>query len=418
MGSREQDAEETWTRVSPYLRRAGITRVADITGLDVVGIPVFNAVRPRSADGLSVYSGKGASAVAARTSAVMEAIERFAASAPLRVDRVASYRELVGAGQAVIAPRSHSLRLSARYHDDAPIPWVAGHDLLNDEPVLVPHGAAAFVGSHVEPSCYTLTTSNGLAAGRTMEQAAGHALCELIERDAVTVCEIESVHLGAEFPRARDALRSRHPHLDVASLPSRADALAARFRAAEISLRMVDITTDLGVPSILCTALDDFGLAAGQQSHVGFGTHPDAEIALVRALTECAQSRAIDIQAVREDLSAPGDSVPAFLSHTQRSISFDRAGWAWQPTDVVIAASELASVRNADDAADLRFVLSQLRRCGLSRAIIVDLSPPDLPVVVVRAIVPGLESWGLDRSRLGRRAAAAWNDARDRLRAA
>ena len=52
-----------------------------------------------------------------------------------------------------------------------------------------------------------------------------------------------------------------------------------------------------------------------------------------------------------------------------------------------------------------------MRAAGLVRGVAVDVSPPDLPVAVVRVIVPGLESWGVDHSKLGRRAAAAWNAA-------
>ena len=58
----------------------GITRVADITGLDRVGIPVFSCIRPTAADGaISVYNGKGATPLAARVSAVMEGVERYSA---------------------------------------------------------------------------------------------------------------------------------------------------------------------------------------------------------------------------------------------------------------------------------------------------------------------------------------------------
>ncbi len=56
------------------LRRFGITRVGDVTGLDIVGIPVWFAVRPNSR-GLSVSQGKGLVPAQARLSAVMEAIE-------------------------------------------------------------------------------------------------------------------------------------------------------------------------------------------------------------------------------------------------------------------------------------------------------------------------------------------------------
>src|SRR5690242_2091930 len=66
--------EETWRRIQPALAAAGVTRVADVTGLDHLGIPVFQAIRPASRN-LSVSQGKGLSAAAARVSAAMEALE-------------------------------------------------------------------------------------------------------------------------------------------------------------------------------------------------------------------------------------------------------------------------------------------------------------------------------------------------------
>jgi len=62
--------EETWERVLPVLPRFGITRVADITGLDDVGLPVHVAYRP---DGLTyaVSIGTGTTPAQSRVSAVL-----------------------------------------------------------------------------------------------------------------------------------------------------------------------------------------------------------------------------------------------------------------------------------------------------------------------------------------------------------
>jgi ribosomal protein S12 methylthiotransferase accessory factor len=67
--------KETISRMMPHFHVAGITRVSEITGLDRVGIPVAQCIRP-SAQYLSVDSGKGATAEAAICSAIMEGFER------------------------------------------------------------------------------------------------------------------------------------------------------------------------------------------------------------------------------------------------------------------------------------------------------------------------------------------------------
>ena len=62
------------------LKTAGITRIADITDLDRIGLPVFTVIRPTAEDGaISVYGGKGISKIHAKASGMMEAFERYSA---------------------------------------------------------------------------------------------------------------------------------------------------------------------------------------------------------------------------------------------------------------------------------------------------------------------------------------------------
>src|ERR1700751_2086800 len=69
-------ASETLLNVADVAESLGVTRVANITGLDRVGIPVYAAVVPNSDDILSVYNGKGRRLIDAKVGALMEAIER------------------------------------------------------------------------------------------------------------------------------------------------------------------------------------------------------------------------------------------------------------------------------------------------------------------------------------------------------
>ena len=62
------------------LKTAGITRIADITDLDRIGIPIYTAIRPTAEEGaVSIYGGKGISKDHARASAMMEGFERYSA---------------------------------------------------------------------------------------------------------------------------------------------------------------------------------------------------------------------------------------------------------------------------------------------------------------------------------------------------
>src|SRR4051794_5945638 len=73
---RAADPEETWQRVMPMLPRFGITRVADITRLDDIGLPVHVAYRPAGLT-YAVSIGIGDTPAQSRVSAVMESIEAW-----------------------------------------------------------------------------------------------------------------------------------------------------------------------------------------------------------------------------------------------------------------------------------------------------------------------------------------------------
>ncbi|MDD1722887.1 MAG: YcaO-like family protein, partial [Methanothrix sp.] len=170
--------EETLRAAEAKLPAAGITRVADITDLDRIGIPVFSSIRPMADRGaISVYNGKGATPTEARVSAMMEGLERYSAEVRDRQLDIASFSLLDGA----LDPRDLILPVDA--DPDALIPWISGWDMMNQEEILVPANAVF----HPLPSEYRRlfrTNTTGLASGNVIEEAIFHGLAEIIERDA------------------------------------------------------------------------------------------------------------------------------------------------------------------------------------------------------------------------------------------
>jgi ribosomal protein S12 methylthiotransferase accessory factor len=423
-GHREFSAAQTFTRVTPYLSTIGVTRIADITWLDRIGIPVYNAIVPRSNDLLSVYSGKGVEAIDAKVSAVMEAAERFSGVLPLRPAVVDSYENLVAAGCTALHPGQLNLALVPRYRDHLPTYWVEGHDLLNEEAVLVPHCAVTLAYDPGAPRCYRLATANGLASGNTLEEAICHALAELIERDAQTIAEVVCSRLsyvlrkGLFGPALSDErvrlLHELHPGIAPDTLTGRARRLSQMFMDAGVHVRLLSITSDLGVPTMMAVSWETSGTAASL-AHTGLGTSPDVEVAVTRALTECAQSRAVDFQSTREDFEQADADVPDFQLFARRISRIDTDAWPWRSVSEPVGVGSISSNPSDDVVEDLRFMLDRVSAGGLDRVIAVDLSPPGMPVSVARVLVPGLESWASDRSKLGHRATSAWNDAVRRI---
>lgn len=373
---RAVDPGTTLRRAEAAVPATGITRVADITGLDRVGIPVFSCIRPTAADGaISVYNGKGATPLLARVSAVMEGVERYSAEVHDRELTVARFSEL-GPGAAL---DPEDLVLPARSDPEAALPWVRGHDLVTGEEVLVPAHAVFHPLPPGSPPLFR-TSTNGIASGNTLEEAVFHALGEVIERDAWSIVE---------------ATRDAGPAI-VDPAHSTVRGLLERFRKANVPVLLRDITSDIGIPTVAAVAEDPV-LRDPALLVIGMGTHTDPDLAALRALTEVAQSRATQIHGAREDTTT-GD--------LRRAVGYDRArrmNRYWFEAKGEVAADAIPSLGTDDFLEDIRVMLDRLRGVGLERAVGVDLSRPETGLSVVRVVVPGLECWAMDPERRGGR---------------
>ena len=409
-------AEETLSRARARAAAKGVTRLADITGLDRIGIPVFTAVVPKSDDSITVYNGKGCSPLDARTGALMESIERQTALDTDIEIVTGSYEQLHDRSQRAIDPDLFNHRLCDDYDSHKPYGWARGYDLMAGETVLVPASLGGFgprFGGAASP--FVAYSSNGLASGNCIEEAVCHALCELVERDAWTLAELRSHWIPRARREAFPGAFPDTPGIDDCNAYARIDLSAAGWpiselmeKFAEAGLRPVvrDISSDFGVTCVIASVVDDW-VPGYPQAHSGLGAHPNARIAVVRALTELAQSRAVDIQGVREDI-LPAEAVPhEHERHTQRLRRVDHTRWMLREEGARRRFADVPSVEHDDIADDIRWILSGLRREGIESAIVVDLTEAG-GFPVVRVVVPGLEFWVMDHGKLGPRALRFW----------
>jgi ribosomal protein S12 methylthiotransferase accessory factor len=409
--------ERTFAQIEPVARRAGVTRLSDITHLDRIGIPAYSAVVPRSRDIVSIYNGKGATRIDAACGALMEAIERQSAL-ELKSRIVSGSHAELSRSTRTLDPASLVQELHPRYTDRLPLQWVEGWDLVSDSAILVPARVAGYcAGQAYGPPCLQLDTTNGLASGNVLEEAICHALCEVIERDSWTMAELlaqwlplwkyKQVNGASTPPQGLDDI-ARYPELDLTEADGGIRWMLRRFARAGLCPRVKDITSDIGVPTIFATVIDD-SVPDLAMAHGGAGTHPDARIAAMRALAEVAQSRVVDIQGVREDISQPDDVVPVYMRHIKRLKTVDRRNWYHCPAPSRRRLADIPTAVHSDILDDIRFMIDRLVARGLKQVIVVDLTDPALRVPVARVIVPGLESWAVDRNRIGDRATALWS---------
>jgi ribosomal protein S12 methylthiotransferase accessory factor len=354
-------------------------------------------------------------------SALMESIERYSSlpsGGPRKFVR-SSYSEL-SKTHKLLHPDRIVEPVRFEYRDDMLMDWLAGHDLASGEEVMVPASIALFRYTPSPPAVnpFAYFHTNGLASGNVMEEAVCHALCEVIERDAMSLAELRASAIPFHI------LRTVHHSLNSAGMrlpPIQADRfvddpgvfpdvdvsgldfepvrnLVNRFNRAGISLTIKDITSDIGIPTFNASSVEwvthDYGYLAE-----GHGTHPDARIALLRAITEVSQTRAANIQGARDDLRK--------IKYGEQNTD-DRRAWQFMQSTRKIRFSEVQTYFNEDILDDIRLILSRLAGVGLSQAIIVDLTNPDIGIPVVRALVPGLETFKITKSVMGMRARACF----------
>jgi ribosomal protein S12 methylthiotransferase accessory factor len=401
---------QTIERTLPLLDTIGVTRVADVTRLDRVGIANYTSVRPRErGEGISYYNGKGLTRTAARAGAIMEAVERYSGEFCDLPVHYATREEMSRRGDTV-DPRELYAPIVDRYEPGLRIEWVEGFDLLSQRPTYVPLNAVMcpYEPPRGRPLLFYSST-NGLAAGNTYEEAICSALCEVIERDAeATAAAKRSLapavarvlrDIGVEPPRpTAPASDDRFPLIDLDTLPPRPRTLARKLQRAGLRVYLRDVTSTGGIPTLACVIVER--RLEGYIAHGGAGTHPDARVAAARALSEAPQSRLGHIQGGREDLphivAPPSELDPDALFGGGKSRPF----WS-------IRSYEHETV---DD--DVRFMLDRLAESGLSQIVAIDLTRPEVGVPVVRIIVPGAETWEIFLQHgcpapLGRRAGRA-----------
>jgi YcaO-like protein with predicted kinase domain len=363
--------DETLARIASKADLFGVTRVANVTGLDYLAIPVFAAIRPNSR-GLSVHQGKGLTPEAAKASAIMEALEWHSGELP--------FPNAVWSSANSLAQKSYVFPFNLMRGElgrDEIIPWVEGHDLLKGFRTLVPEELAT--------TDYTVPTrrgfgwfqasSNGLAAGNSRPEAQLHAICELIERDAFALWRLLS-----SDARARTRIDPA-----AAGDPS-ADLLMSRYDMSGMVVEAWDITSDIDVPAFFCVIDDHFARPPFLGRFGGAGCHPNAGVALCRALSEAAQSRLTFIAGARDDIPAGSYAV---LGGHHNLASLANQNVARPPARV--GAVRAASFDTPSVEGDLAAVLSRLAKRGFDSVAEVDLSQPGIGIPCVRVVIPGLE---------------------------
>lgn len=385
----------TLARVRPLMAVMGITRIANVTGLDRIGLPVVMVCRPNSRS-IAVSQGKGLDLESAKASGVMEAVETYHGESILLPLKLGSYEELRYSHRMIDVAGLPS-PTSSRYHDKRQILWIEGWDLVADGPLWLPYEAVHTNYTLPLPAgsgCFVANT-NGLASGNHLFEAISHGICEVIERDAVTLWKLRSEEDRRATAVALDSVDDEP-----------CQSMLRRLASADIDVKVWDTTSDVDVACFHCLIVGRADRYADPE--FGSGCHPAREVALLRALTEAAQARTTYISGARDDL------LPHLYEPTTRARRLRECRSlleAHPPVRDFRAAPSWHAETFAEDVAE---ELERLRSAGIDQVVVVNLTKPAFRLPVVRVVIPGLEA-ALEEDRgdylPGRRAMTVLDDA-------
>lgn len=363
----------------------GITRSMDHTHMDRIGVPVFGFCIPSRVTE-SYCSGKGLTRDAALVSGLMEAYEyRCVTSTVIAESLLGKTIDEAAAVGALIDPASLPLPVEGEYVSSDRLDWMECLEIVEEQVLILPADLFA-VGLPVRDGVRRgsgYISTNGKASGNTLLEAITHALLELIERDAYVLSNIDR-----ERRVSRQSLE-RTPRLAE---------LLEHIERVGIEVYLFDITSDLAVPCYEVYLSERSGLER-YHIHAGRGCHVDAEVALLRAITEACQARVAYFVGARRDV-ADGDRAAANHNALVR---------AYRETNEV----EFVGANTSWD--DFRSLLDHLIRRlglkGLTRILVTNLTPPRSRLACVSCWIPGLEGLYFrdGRLRLGARGKALIN---------
>jgi len=374
--------ETTLLNARQWAATAGISEVTDITEFDVLGVPVFVSVRPQ-ARGEAFTFGKGLRPVDAEVGAYMEALEFYFAEPGIGdvSTHWGSARDVAGHERADDAILDFVPLLQREVDLDGPLLLASVQDLESGAERAIPAELIYYPAPDVGQSLFGSST-NGLASGNSVLEATIQALLELIERDIWSF----------EFVRNASKL------VEAASLPDEVREIVGRAEQNGLQLKVRTIHNDYGIP-FFAAFVFDLNNPSRKTFNGGWACDLDRDRAVLRAVTEAAQSRVAFIHGGRKVPTSPQDQDAERVRRHMLGVS--------DPQQQVLLTDipDLAVAGTLQQKLDA--LIAILRRVVQEPIYRVVFTPPDLPLQVVRVVVPLMENLKETRVRVGRRLKAA-----------
>lgn len=312
----------------------GLSRVVDITSLDITGIPVYLCIRPRGAL-FTVSAGKGITHLDSLVSAAMESIEIDVAER-LNHDFAthSSYNQLPLKKRIPfhLLPAISTSAISM----DSPFDWVTSKTIDNKFSFFLPHSFVSLNSKVINNSLAPFAWgTNGLASSVNRDEAILSGIYEVVERDTIFcwsnyVNSNPNVHLYT---------------IDLDTIPYESSAnLIHKIQTSGLKLFLIQLRNELNLPVFKCHILNDIDPA--RYSASGYGCHHVTEIAINRAITEAIQGRTCFISGSREDILNRKFSNNNFTNAYRYFSGMTKESLHHEPFDFISTENALYSIQS------------------------------------------------------------------------
>ena len=311
----------------------GVSRIANITRLDRINIPVCCAIRP-AALANPIAAGKGLDISQSIVSAVMEATEFFLLEQNILGHAYGTAIELGDKDSEILTPLAFGPSMEVpHWSEGLSLAWLKGKNLLNNTDTYVPRGLVSLKdGSPLR------ATTNGMAVHFSNVSATLHAVYELLERDAVARLVSDSNLMISETNcRIIDCNRI---------LDESICHIIDRIHSSGMEVVVIWIRSRIPMHTFLVALLGQRRDAAFARVTVGYGASLSPVLGLQSALLEAIQVRLSYIHGARPGLHDEGFNVQEGLWNFFRSL---RTNEDWKV---------LRDYSTHNDGGDLEVVLS------------------------------------------------------------
>ncbi len=340
-------------------------------------------------------AGKGKTDQQARASGFCEAIERY--SGVFQGDEIRQKGSYNKMGEVAIHPNAcmnfsqeqyeNRTRWNANcsgwfqrvpepFDEEREIEWTPVWSLTHQEFKYLPT-AYCYYGYPKSPKPDCWADSNGCAAGNTTEEAILQGFMELVERDSIALWWYNQV---------------KRPRVDLDSFDEPYfQTLKDYYQTLHREFWVLDITSDLNIPAF--AAITRRTDREAEDIVLGYGTHFDPKIAILRALTEVNQILPAVLLANADGSTRYPPSSERLAIDWWKTATLENQPYL-VPDDSVApkVCADYPQVWSDDLLEDVMTCKQIVQKNGMEM-LVLDQTRPDIGLKVVKVIVPGMRNF-------------------------